>query len=147
MLNVECGIALRDVKLSRAIAVSSQEMASRWAAGALFVATLAIVGCGARSGVVIYAPSQLSGGRATLDRTERTELTLLVHYKWVGWRNMREELSLPPRSESIARFDALARGFHEIVLERDRYQPIVIRFLYRGNAVELIVPDALLQPR
>ena len=99
-----------------------------------------------RSGLTIYAPAQLAQGVIFIDgqkvgHFEKTQR----RYRWIGWSKMREELSAPPRSDTIAVLPAVAPGRHELRIEKAGYERIVTTFDDSGKRAEVDVDDALVK--
>src|SRR5437588_119533 len=96
-----------------------------------------------RGGLTIYAPAELVQGTIFIDGRQagRFEKTQRL-YRWVGWSNMKKELSAPPRSDTIAVLPAVAPGRHELRIRKSGYEPIVTTFNYSGKCGEVDIDDA-----
>jgi hypothetical protein len=92
----------------------------------------------AKSGLTIYAPDDLAEATIIIDgqRAGQFQKTQRL-YRWVGWSNIRKELSAPPRSETVAVLPAVAPGRHELKIEKAGYEPVVTAFSYQGKALEI----------
>lgn len=105
---------------------------------------LAVVGC-ARNSVYVYAPPELAGASAILDGRRIGELSATSkHYRWVGLRHLRQEISLPPRSETFAVLRGVSTGRHELRIEKHGYLPIVATFSFAGRRLEIELSEKLL---
>ena len=113
--------------------------------------TLALVGlllwsCGG-DGITIYAPPQLAEASIFIDskpighfqKTQR-------EYRWLGWKKMKEEVSAPPRSETIAKLPAVAVGDHQLRIEKSGYSPIEKSFHYSAGRLEIEINDEQVKP-
>ena len=87
-----------------------------------------------RGGLTIYAPDELAEAMITIDgqHVGRFEKTVRL-YRWLGWSKMKQEVSAPPRSETIAVLAGVAPGRHEIRIEKAGYEPVVATFTYTGR--------------
>lgn len=93
-------------------------------------------------GVTIYAPPQLAKASIFIDgkpvgRFQKTQR----EYRWLGWKKMKEEISAPPRSETIAKLPAVAVGDHQLRIEKSGYAPIEKRFRYSAGRLEVEIDD------
>jgi hypothetical protein len=59
---------------------------------------------------------------------------------------MKEELSLPPRSDTIAILPAVSPGRHELRIEKPGYERIITSFNYSGKYSQVDVGDELIKP-
>ena len=99
-----------------------------------------------RGGLTIYAPAQLAQGMIFIDGQQAGHLENTQRlYRWVGWSNMKKELSAPPRSDTIAVLPAVGPGRHELRIEKAGYEPIVTTFDYSGKRAEVEIDDALVK--
>jgi len=109
---------------------------------AIVIITLIVLWNCAGEGVTIYAPPQLAGAAILIDgRAAGHFLTTQRGYRWVGWKKIKEELSAPPRSETIAKLPPVAPGPHELRIVKTGYEPILTTFNYSAARVELEIHD------
>lgn len=107
---------------------------------------LMMVGCGG-DGVTIYAPPELAQASIFIDgkpsghfqKTQR-------QYRWLGWKKMKEEVSAPPRSETVVKLPPVAAGVHELRIDKTGYEPIVTTFTYSSGCLEIEIKDAQVKP-
>jgi hypothetical protein len=100
-----------------------------------------------RGGLTIYAPAELSRATIFIDGSQRGRFEKTQRlYRWVGWSNMKKELSAPPRSETMAVLSDVALGSHELRIEQLGYAPIVTTFNYSGKRTEIDIDEALMKP-
>lgn len=87
-----------------------------------------------RAGLTIYAPDELVQATISIDGREAGHFEKTQRlYRWVGWLKMKQELSAPPRSETIAVLPEVAPGRHDIKIEKAGYEPVVATFSYSGR--------------
>jgi len=100
-----------------------------------------------RGGLTIYAPAELAQGTIFIDGSQagRFEKTQRL-YRWVGWSNMKKEISAPPHSDTIAVLPAVPPGRHALRIEKTGYEPIVTTFNYSGKRAEVDIDEALMKP-
>jgi hypothetical protein len=108
--------------------------------------TLVLVGlllwsCGG-DGITIYAPPQLAEASIFIDgkpagRFQKTQR----EYRWLGWKKMKEEVSAPPRSETIAKLSAVDAGDHQLRIEKTGYAPIEKAFHYSAGPLKIEIDD------
>ena len=112
----------------------------------LFVtAVLILTGCGNGS-IKVYAPPELAGGDVLIDGQRHAKFSKATkHYRWVGFKRLKEEFSLPPRSETFATLRDVPIGQHEIRIEKKGYQPITRRLDYAGDRIDIEISDGELR--
>ena len=113
---------------------------------ALVLVGLLLWSCGG-DGVTIYAPPQLAEASIFIDgkpagRFQKTQR----EYRWLGWKKMKNEVSAPPRIETIAKLPPVTSGKHELRIEKSGYQPIETNFSYSSGRIEVEIDDAQLKP-
>jgi hypothetical protein len=113
---------------------------------ALVLVGLLLWSCGG-NGVTIYAPPQLAEGSIFIDgkpagRFQKTQR----EYRWLGWKKMKDEVTAPPRSETIAKLPPVTSGKHELRIEKSGYEPIVTTFEFTTGRREVEINDAQLKP-
>lgn len=100
------------------------------------------VACGGNEHMMIYAPPELAGAAISIDgkQTGRFQDTVR-HYRWTGWRNVKKEFGLPPRSETFAKL-TIANGHHELRVTKDGFEPIVLPFEVSSDLKTVEIPDS-----
>lgn len=102
------------------------------------VSLIVTVGC-SKSVVEIYAPPEFAEGHVIIDGAPVAKLSKpRYNYRWRGWRNVRDELSAPPRHESFAAISKLAAGSRDLSLVKEGYVPIRVRFNHRQDRASII---------
>ena len=109
---------------------------------ALMLAGLLLWSCCEGDGVTIYAPAQLAEASIFINgkpvgRFQKTQR----EYRWVGWKKLKDEVSAPPRSETIAKLPPVTSGTHELRIEKSGYEPIVTNFNYSTGGVEVEITN------
>lgn len=127
--------------------LSARASARARASRAALLVCLSLAGC-QRNHVVVYAPPDLAGAPIYLDGKSAGHFEDTVrNYRWVGWKKLRKEVSLPPRSETFARLDKIEKGTHELRIEKDGLDPVVQSFMYAGGKLEIEIPDRAVKKR
>lgn len=102
--------------------------------------------CGG-DGLTIYAPPQLAEARIFIDGKPAGQFQKTQReYRWLGWRKMKEEISGPPRSETIATLPAVSVGHHHLRIEKPGYAPVDKTFHYSAGRLEIEIDDGQLKP-
>ena len=101
----------------------------------------------ARDGTTVYAPPQLSEAAILIDgkpagRFQKTQRL----YRWVGLRKMKEELNVPPRSETVAKLSPVSTGGHTLRIEKAGYMPIEKSFSYSAGQLQIEIEDEQMKP-
>ena len=105
----------------------------------LAVLSLAITVACSKGGLEIYAPPEFAEGDVLVDGTAAGKLSKQrYNYRWRGWKNLRDELSAPPRHESFATISGLATGAHDISVVKEGYVPIRVRLNHRQGGRSVI---------
>ena len=82
-------------------------------------------------GVEIYAPPEFAEGTVLIDGAAVAQLSKPQHdYRWTGWKNLKDELSGPPRHETSATISELSAGVHVVSLTKGGYIPLTARVDY-----------------
>jgi len=113
---------------------------------ALVLVGLLLWSCGG-DGVTIYAPPQLAEASIFIDgkpagRFQKTQR----EYRWLGWKKIKDEISAPPRSETIAKVPAVTGGDHQLRVEKSGYAPIEKSFHYSNGRLEIEIGDEQVKP-
>src|SRR5438477_9332633 len=104
----------------------------------LIIVSLLALSC-ARPGITIYTSPEMARGTVYIDGVARGNLSASVkHYRWVGWRKMMSEFSLPPRDESFVTIHDLSPGVLSILVTKPGQPALFTKATFDGRkSIEL----------
>lgn len=100
---------------------------------AIVAVILILFRCSGR-GITLYAPPIFAGAALYVDGKFRGNFSATIkHYRWVGIRKLRDEISLPPRDETFIVLHNVPRGTHTLRITKTGQTDVIRQVLFDGR--------------